>query len=47
MEKKGRDEIKEGLKALIKRTARITKEVVDGFKKGYKETAKKGKRRDG
>ena len=45
--KKERDEVKEGLKTLIKRTGRITKEVIEGFKKGYKETAKKGKKDNG
>ena len=44
MDKKGKD-LKVSIRTLIRKTGRITKEVVEGFKKGYKETSKDRRRK--
>lgn len=44
MEKKGKDDIKENIVSLIRKTKKITRDVVEGFRKGYRETSDKEKK---
>ncbi len=46
MEKKGKDDIKEGLISIIRKTKRITRDVVEGFRKGYRETSNKEEKKE-